>query len=72
MVHVAVADFEERSCPPTGGNGNAKRELTEGKSTQVNPQLAYHRTPPCNMYCVSGCCFLCIIVHLYCIKKNIL
>ncbi len=40
LVHVVGADFEERSCP---------------KDTELrceNQQLAYHRTPPCNMYCV--------------------
>ena len=41
LVHVVGADFGERSCP---------------KDTELrceNPQLAYHRTPPCNMYCVT-------------------
>ncbi|MEZ5107200.1 MAG: hypothetical protein R2757_22025, partial [Draconibacterium sp.] len=31
----------------------AKRELTKRKSSEVNPRLTHHRTPPCNMYCVS-------------------
>jgi hypothetical protein len=41
LVHVVGADFGERSCP---------------KDTELrneNPQLAYHRTPPCNMYRVE-------------------
>ncbi len=45
LVHVVGADFEERSCP---------------KDTELrneNPQLAYHRTPPCNMYFVGHSIF---------------
>ena len=42
LIHVVGADFGEHSCP---------------KDTELrceNPQLAYHQTPPCNMYCVSN------------------
>jgi cytochrome c oxidase subunit IV len=40
MVYVVGADFGERSCP----RGHELR--------CENPQLAYHQTPPCNMYFV--------------------
>ncbi len=35
------------------GHGTAKRELERsGNRPKANLQLAYHRTPPCNMYFV--------------------
>jgi len=30
LVHVVGADFGERSCPPAGGHGTAKREPAVG------------------------------------------
>ena len=40
LVHVVGADSGERSCP------------NDTELRNENPQLAYHRTPPCSMYCV--------------------
>jgi hypothetical protein len=46
-------ESESRQALLSEGHGTAKREFTEGKSPQVNPQLVEHRTPACNMDCVE-------------------
>jgi len=39
LIHVAVANFGARSCPPTGGHGTAMREYAV--VVPLNPALQY-------------------------------